>query len=436
MQRFNERTTVTSTREVVLGSSNTDILFIIDNSNSMKEEQDNLIRNTGIFIEELAKSDNAYRVGIVTTDAIAEGGKLRMRRATQSELNAAGCNIGPDNSGLFYLVRPALDDPQSQQKRCRLQEDFIATVKSLGIEGSGREAGLAAARFSVGDAVPSTVQHNDDFLRVDADLALIFMTDEDDCSFAQYGSGPWGNARCYEEIAGAIAVNDFVDFFTELKSSTSGIRATRAALIGGGGFSGEGNADFEPRGCWLTNQSASTNCGCWSSSNDDFFCTYLEDFGHSCSEKDRCNLEACDALPAGRYHSFIKELRRRRLAAGFPGGTFEDSICLAEYDTTLLTIVRNVVLSECFELYEPPTDPALIQFSMTRVDGTTGQSVPVGVPRYDPTDTQAECQSCGDCSSGAWRLVNPTTICLECGLRKQTGDAFTIYALTDLVEAP
>src|SRR5262245_37580237 len=68
--RPKQRVAVTSVREIVVRNSDTDILFVIDSSGSMQEEQDNLRRNTRAFIEELSLSENAYRVGIITTDAL------------------------------------------------------------------------------------------------------------------------------------------------------------------------------------------------------------------------------------------------------------------------------------------------------------------------------------------------------------------------------
>jgi hypothetical protein len=46
-----------------------DILFVVDNSGSMADEQENLARNFNTFISELTSGKgNDYRIGIVTTD--------------------------------------------------------------------------------------------------------------------------------------------------------------------------------------------------------------------------------------------------------------------------------------------------------------------------------------------------------------------------------
>ncbi|MBI5508685.1 MAG: hypothetical protein HY903_08020 [Deltaproteobacteria bacterium] len=454
LYRPHQRVATTQVHEIVMRNSDTDILFVIDNSGSMQEEQDNVIRNTRLFIDELALSENAYRVGIVTTDAIDEkhpgedGGRLRMVRANQTRLNNAGCGIGPDTSPLPYLVRPNLDDPQADAKRCRLVQDFTATVQSLGTGGSGRESGMLSARKALDSRLATIAAHNAGFLRDGADLALIFLSDEEDCAFEDYGTGDWPNAQCYEDTAHAIPPASLLDFFANLKSVDSGVRKVRAALIAGGIKSGESGSDFTPRGCVLEPAGPSAACGCWSSTDDSFFCTYLNGFGQPCSSTagcggspgDRCaaapgglcDTPRCEALPAVRYHGFMAELRRRRLAVGFSRGTYEDSICQNEYDQTLLTIARTVVLSSCFSLETPITDPDTVRLIVRPVGSTDADTL---VPRYSPdaADTGAVCHDCGLCAGGGWQLMDPKTICLQCGLKKQTGDEFLLTAITEMV---
>jgi hypothetical protein len=448
--RPNQRVAITQVREVIVQDSNTDILFVIDNSGSMAEEQANLVRNTAVFIEELAASDNEYRVGIVTMDARnqgssgLDGGMLRMQRATQAELDAASCGIGPSTGTLPYLERPPLGDPQEDAKRCRLVQDFVATVASLGIQGGGLEAGLLAAEIALSTDQGTSPTR---LLRDSADLALIFLTDEDDCSLSDYGEDPWHNSRCYEEIANMLPIEDYVASYAALKGE-AGVRKVRAALIAGGAQEGLEGGGFIPKGCRLTPEGASDDCGCWSSTDQDFFCEYLNGYGHVCdastgcrgtggpgdmcsSTGQTCDMTRCDALPGTRYFDFMRALRKERLDVGFSGGTFSDSICQPEYDQTLLTIARTVVLSDCFELEVPAADEGQINVNFKRIgiDGTTATTV---LPRFG-TDADADCNDCGACSSGAWRLADTRTICLECGLRKQTGDSFTLSILNEVL---
>ncbi|MEO1171811.1 MAG: hypothetical protein AAFX94_07125, partial [Myxococcota bacterium] len=50
--------------------SQADILFVVDNSISMAEEQSALKESFAAFIDDLSASDTAYRIGIVSTDAV------------------------------------------------------------------------------------------------------------------------------------------------------------------------------------------------------------------------------------------------------------------------------------------------------------------------------------------------------------------------------
>ncbi|HSI04246.1 MAG: vWA domain-containing protein [Myxococcota bacterium] len=436
--RPKQRVAVTSVREVVVRNSDTDILFVIDSSASMQDEQDNLRRNARAFIETLSLSENAYRIGIITTDALdfespgQDGGRLRMRRATQTQLNTAGCGIGPDTSGLRYLQRPALDSPQVDALRCRLVEDMAATVGSIGTDGSGLEAGLLGVRKAV-DPASDAATANSGFIRPAADLAVVFLTDEEDCSYESYPPESNDLQWCYENIANATPLGNFIDFLVSKKDPAAGVRKIRAALIGGGAPEGSDGSSFTPRGCRLTTAGEpSVDCGCWNESNDAAFCEYLNDFGHVCTALAGCTAERCDAMPSSRYYDFLRELRRRRLAVSFPGGTFADSICRDEYDETLLKIANTVVLSTCFVLQEPALGPDAVQVAIRSLDsaGATQDRI---VPRFDSGDSSADCQTCGgECAQGAWRYVDERTFCLECGLKKEVGQEFVLTVLNEL----
>lgn len=437
--RPRQRVAITTVREVVIRDTNTDILFVVDNSGSMIEEQENLKRNMRVFIEELSRSENAYRVGVITTDGLDEamagrdGGRLRMSRASQAQLDAAGCNIAPDASGARYLERPALDDPEVEAKRCRLVEDFAATVTSIGTNGSGTEVGLMAAQLAFDPSATDVAAHNAGFMRPEADLALVFLTDEEDCSMAEFEPvSSRTNAWCYEQVASAIPVADYVAFFAGLKG-TDGVRKIRGALIGGGTFQGEGQADFTPSGCHIDSASQpSANCGCWSSSPDDFFCAYLQQpYGAPCTDAATCD-PRCDAVSTGRYFDFLQELRRQRLTVSFPPGTFQDSICQPEYDQTLLNIARTVVLSNCFVVAEDALSVDSIRLLM-RHQNDDGSIVDTEIPRIDETDPTATCQACGSCATGAWRYVDARTFCLDCGLKKGTADEFVLTVINEVV---
>jgi hypothetical protein len=151
-----------------------DLLFVIDDSGSMEEEQSNLAANFPRFIEVLdaftARDGGPldYRVGVTTT----------------------GVHI---NIVLpFPIPIPAAATADGElQKDCGMSRKWIeradgdvagtfGCVANVGTDGSGMEMPLRAAELAFVDRV--NVGANAGVLREDALLAIVFLTDEDDCS--------------------------------------------------------------------------------------------------------------------------------------------------------------------------------------------------------------------------------------------------------------
>lgn len=436
-----ERVVVTRFQATIGSSGNTDILFVIDNSGSMKDKQDDLRANASAFINEISNSDNQYHIGIVTTDLLSpgDGGRLRIVRPGNDAANGAA-------NGARFLSRP---DPQAANIAALRQEvidTFNATIKSLGTNGSSNEMGLGAFRYALDAAAhPDVGAYNAGFLRSDADLAIIILTDEDDCSFKPEHAGDvaaWtDDATCYQRLNDLAAPESYVDFLATLKRDVSHVRA---AVITGGVRNADGT--FSARGCRIGLTGPSTACGCWSYSTDPYFCSILsESFGQPCQTTGSCDLATCpssstaancdtprcSATAATRYTRFIDELGQRRVKAGVTQGTYADSVCQADYHEAMLSIAKSVVLSDCFTLGTAATSASDIQMKLSR----PGEPTRV-VKRVDANDATAACKTCGDCPTGAWRYVNAQTICLDCGLSKNTGDNYDISAVSQVVGTP
>ncbi len=123
--------------------SSADLLFIVDNSCSMAEEQSNLSSNFTTFINTLAFTDADYHIAVITTD-------------------------NPQFRG--DIITPDTSDPVSE----------FVTQATPGIGGSGDEKPTEMAYQSVqpgGDAGPGS-----EFLREDSVFSMIFVSDEPDSS--------------------------------------------------------------------------------------------------------------------------------------------------------------------------------------------------------------------------------------------------------------
>jgi hypothetical protein len=204
-----------------------DILFMIDNSNSMEQEQQNLISQLGRLIEGLrnpklggagcswsnrsaCKIPN-LRIGVISSDLGAgnysipscevpdgDGGKL------QTKPRVAGCTP-PSDPWISYAdgvtnILGATGDGVQQVK------DAFRCIGALGVGGCGFEHQLESARRALDPAK----NVNPGFLRPNAYLAIVLITDEDDCSAkkpalfdpSQQGLtdplGPLSSFRCFE----------------------------------------------------------------------------------------------------------------------------------------------------------------------------------------------------------------------------------------------
>ena len=180
-----------------------DFLFVVDNSGSMEQEQKNLAANFPRLIKKLGKTMKSYRVGVISSDLGAgklyvdnacvtggDGGKL------QSRAMVAGCT-GPKDPWISVTPTgsnvPGGDVPGA-----------FSCIANLGTDGCGFEQTLESAYTAL---LPGT---NPGFLRKDAALAVVFISDEDDCSASsdtlynpsQQGLndplGPLTSFRCFE----------------------------------------------------------------------------------------------------------------------------------------------------------------------------------------------------------------------------------------------
>jgi hypothetical protein len=194
-----------------------DILLVVDNSGSMAEEQVALAAGFGSFIEVLERPEVAanYRIGITTTD---NGNPLCGNiGAEQGALRLSSCRSRPEEFELDGLVDPVVDacvpacpeewtDIEIQptvisgsdelrarswieriEGRTNLPEGLSTTqafqcVAPQGIDGCGFESHLE----SMWHAMRRTQSEDDPafgFMRSNAVLSVVHVTDEEDCSY-------------------------------------------------------------------------------------------------------------------------------------------------------------------------------------------------------------------------------------------------------------
>ncbi|MCA9553849.1 MAG: choice-of-anchor D domain-containing protein [Myxococcales bacterium] len=130
-----------------------DVLFVVDNSCSMSEEQSNLGSNLTSFLAFAQSQGIDYQIAVTTTDVTSSGEQGRFVERGGTRI------ITPQTANASQVFR---------------------TNVTLGTNGSGTERGLEAAYLALSDPLINT--WNAGFLRQDAALAVIFVSDETDQS--------------------------------------------------------------------------------------------------------------------------------------------------------------------------------------------------------------------------------------------------------------
>ena len=214
-----------STRQV-------DILFVVDNSSSMLEEQKGLDKNFNLFLEQLIDANADFRLGVISTafrtlntgfnnsllktqaylentsgqyggfagdiiKADEEIGKTTTEGDVQAIINKCeeffdAANYKADSSvsesekaapwiysghKVFEEIRKIDNEQERKEQLKKVMQDYFRCQFMLGTNGSGIERGLITTTSAL---------ENTDFKRKDSLLAIVFVTDENDCSDTSY----------------------------------------------------------------------------------------------------------------------------------------------------------------------------------------------------------------------------------------------------------
>ncbi len=298
----------------------TDILFVIDNSGSMFEEQEGLARELPAFIEELEKGGGAahdFQVGVITT-AVYQNGRIGGVNQYLEYKDQAGRlqAVGGER-----ILRSS--DPELRSK-------FAELVKQ-GTGGSGQETPFEAVRLAVTELadVPQEEGGNAGFLRDGARLLVVVVSDEDDCSEMQRPPVVEVGTQatrdyCSEQSASLGRVQDYAAVFKGLKDGTGAQRDVLWAAIAPVSMENKAAQSIVVDGV-VRNVDCPT--------------------------------------------SYQPGYRQREMAAEFDTSLANlDSICRASYRDTLLAIAQIANSAQSLEVKNVP-DPRLLKVEVTRSGG-------------------------------------------------------------------
>ena len=368
------------------------------------------------------------------------------RQAIQTEAcNACNCTTCGQGESCYTTCA----DPTAQ---AMVRAYFLANVAGLGNRGFGWEEGLKSAMWAVGvdpeDAddetalnpaynltapgAPNSYTFLEDltgtktlgsWLRDDALLAVMFLTDEEDCSMPRYlmdiraqyeePNNPVGSV-CYQSQAQASFLNTqrMAQLLTKLKGGS--IARVAVGLIGG--VKKTGIAPAEARSgvatdCVLSaSATPSTECSCFGGlgegmNGDTRWCNFSQDSSGASGGK-----PACLAYSGSRYVNFANYFQRR---------TYE-SVCRADADAfgpALADFARIATLA-CFDLQQvrpANNDPNMILVKRS-AKGTGSEPVPLAQTSVASTE------------EGWYYDATNNKICLT-GLDRLIGDNYDIFLL-------
>ena len=196
---------------------NVDMLFLIDDSSSMRLSQANLERNFPTFMTTLRGPANGpglpnLHVAVISSDMGAGDGSVASCDSSGGKNGIfqytprGSCATNPLN-GATYII-----DSGGQKNYTGTLEEAFTCIAALGESGCGFEHQFASVLRALGADSRAAPAENQGFLRPEAYLAIVLITNEDDCSASpgvplfDTGSntnimsqlGPPANFRCNE----------------------------------------------------------------------------------------------------------------------------------------------------------------------------------------------------------------------------------------------
>jgi hypothetical protein len=174
-----------------------DILFVVDDSFSMTEEQAALSAGFQSLVGAIVDAGSDFHIGVVSTSADADD----------------------PNRGKLIGDPPYLTASDSVAQ--------FAQRVMVGIEGSDHEKGLEAAAAAL--SPEALVVDHPGFIRSEANLVVIIVSDEDDCSDDGVMDG-MGAELCYSNREYLVPVDELVERIHSAK--TSGEFVQIAGILG------------------------------------------------------------------------------------------------------------------------------------------------------------------------------------------------------------
>ncbi len=153
------------------GQGKVDILWVVDTSGSMTEEQQYLAKNFNSLITLLNSAGHDFQTAVTTTDICDD--------SLPGDLALRSCPVDNGGSAATHL-RGAFRGDAGRKVLKKGEADLVSRFNQYtqaGVDGSGFEHGLGAAKLAVQKSLNG---QNEPLVRSDAFLAVIVVSDEED----------------------------------------------------------------------------------------------------------------------------------------------------------------------------------------------------------------------------------------------------------------
>ncbi len=336
------------------GSVSTDILFIVDNSGSMSEEQAKVVAQLSAFLDSLANSpvQNDFQVGVVSTSVSMYANSCAETTLTRAEAEAGRLQLGKELSGEVHA--------DSQRKLLRFDDPDLLEQFGLligqGTAGLGQEMGFEAMRLALSEPLASVAPEampsgNAGFLRAGSRLLVVVVTDEDDCSVPDPQAVMLTASCQINECTTDADCNSAGTYCVPL--GTDGTRLCETNRC----ETPQGRAALEPVSTYVDFLKALDD-GTGTSRLRDVSLAVIGPVNAE-GEPERCRSATDEAYGVGeRYRDAVLQMGER----GFIG-----SICSDDYGVTLQRIAELVAAPQVLDLPQSPVDGSLVRIRIERV---------------------------------------------------------------------
>ena len=232
------------------GCEKIDILFVVDNSGSMGQEQTNLATNFPQFLSVIDASGLDYRIAITTT-----GMNYTYNQATIPGGPVLPISMNGGDNGTMLQPGSCGMTRRWIEKADANRAAVFACAANVGTSGPSDEMPLAAMRTAFEERMADGT--NAGFRRQDALLAVVILTDENDCSYEQPVTLGFAQSLCDSMMEPASNYSTFLDQYT-------GDHARWAAAVIAGAGPGScsstfGDADYAERLVQFVNAAGPSN---------------------------------------------------------------------------------------------------------------------------------------------------------------------------------